>query len=121
MNQLLALSKPSNLVRIILFIGSSIPFGKFTLKRFLLISFALIIGLVVIFIFQVNAEVSGRYTIQKYNGQLSEIAGESQSLEMGFIESNTLNKTAVLTDELNFVKTDKVHYIKVLNSQVVKK
>ena len=91
------------------------------LRIILIFSVLLTLVLLVIYIFQVNAEVSERYLIQKYDNQLSETLRENQSLEINLMQSSSLNNVLVLMDELNFEKVDKVHHIRVLGNQVVAK
>lgn len=80
-----------------------------------------IIALLVFYIFQVNFEVSERYLIKEYERRLAEVSQESKNLEISLVQMNSLNNVAGLLKELNFVKIDKIHYIRVLGREVVTK
>ena len=94
---------------------------KIISKIFLFLSVLAVLLLLIFYIFQVNAEVSERYLVQKYDGKLGQLSKESQNLEIGLIQSNSLNNIAILMEELNFEKPEKIHYIRVLGNQVVAK
>ena len=92
---------------------------KIVLRVFLILSFLSVSALFVFYFFKVNAEVSERYLIQKYDGELSKILKENQNLEISLIQSDSLDNIIALMEEFNFEKADKIHYIRVLNNQVV--
>lgn len=90
-------------------------------KFFWIFNVLLIITLFFLYIYQVNVEVSERYLIQNYNKKIKEISRENQNLEIQEAQTNSLDKIAELIKPLNFEKTNKIHYIKVLDTQVVVK
>lgn len=92
---------------------------RLILRIFLVLTFLSISALLFFYIFQVNAEVSERYLIQKYNGELSQILKENQNFEISLVQSNSLDNIITLMEELNFEKANKIHYIRVLGNQVV--
>lgn len=100
-----------------------ITFPRINLRVFWLLSILLTITFLVFYIFQVNAEVSERYLIQGCQKRIAEISKENQSLEISSAQINSLENLTLLLEELNFEKTDtgKVHYIRVLDTQVVAK
>lgn len=75
----------------------------------------------VFYIFQVNAEVSERYLIQKYEKEINELSKENKSLEVGLAQVASLDKVVEQVASLNFEKIDRIHYIRVLETQVVAK
>lgn len=81
----------------------------------------LLFCLLVFYVFQVNTEVSERYSIQKYEEKISEILKENQSLEINAVRANSLDKILALLTGFNFQKTDKIHYIRILDAKVVAK
>jgi len=91
------------------------------LRTLLILSLFSILSLLVFYIFQVNAEVSERYSIQKYDKELTQNLKENQNLEINLIQSNNLDNIAVLMEEFNFEKINKIHYIRVLGNKVVTK
>ena len=94
---------------------------KIGLRVFWLFGILLVTGLLVFYIFQVNAEVSERYSIQEQEKRLSEISKENQNLEINSVQIISLSNITPLLEELNFEKVNKIHYIRVLDSQVVTK
>jgi len=94
---------------------------QISLRMFWFLSALLITTLLVFYIFQVNAEVSERYLIQKYETTIAEISKENQNLEISSFQVNSLNNVTSLLENLNFEKIGRIHYIRVLDSQVVTK
>lgn len=90
-------------------------------KFFWIFSALLIITLFFFYIYQVNAEVSERYLIQDYNKKIKKIFREKGDLEIQGAQINSLDKITELIKPLNFEKTKKIHYIKILDTQVVAK
>ncbi len=94
---------------------------KISLKLFWLLSFLSIAALLVFYIFQVNAAVSERYLIQEYEKRIGEVSKESQNLAISSAQVGSLDKVEELLEALNFEKINKIHYIRVLDTQVVTK
>lgn len=100
---------------------NSMTFPRINLRAFWLLSILLTIAFLVFYIFQVNVEVSERYSIQEYQERIAEISKENQSLEINSAQINSLDNLTLLLEGLNFEETDKIHYIRVLDTQVVAK
>lgn len=96
-----------------------ITFPRINSRVFWLLSILLTITFLVFYIFQVNAEVSERYLTQEYQKRITEISKENQSLEISSAQINSLDNLTLLLEGLNFEETDKIHYIQVLDTQVV--
>ena len=96
-----------------------ITFPRINLRVFWLLSALLTITFLVFYIFQVNAEVSERYSIQENQKRIAEISKENQSLEISSAQMNSLDNLTLLLEGLDFEKTDRIHYIRVLDTQVV--
>lgn len=94
---------------------------KIILKIFWIFSILSIIAFLVFYIFQVNTKVTERYLIQKYERQISEISKENKNLEIQAVQASSLYNITELLEPLNFQKTDKIYYIRVLDTQVVAK
>lgn len=82
---------------------------------------AVILILSVLYVFQINSLINQRQVIKKSERMLEEMMAENKNLVIVSAQKNSLDKLAVLLDELNFEKAEKVHYIKVLNNKVVAK
>ncbi len=93
---------------------------KISLKLFWLLSFLSIVALLVFYIFQVNAAVSERYLIQEYEKRIGEVSRESQNLVISSAQVGSLDKVEELLETLNFEKINKIHYIRVLDTQVAR-
>ncbi len=87
----------------------------------LIIFLIAIIGLLGLYIFQVNAEISERFLIKECEQAKNDLFQENKILELGFSKDNSLEKIMKLAEGLNFEEIDKIHYIRVLNTQVVAK
>lgn len=107
----------------------SIPYQKIALLKFPLISLRifwllitlLIVALLVFYIFQVNAEVSERYLIQRYENGLIELSKENKNLEISSVQVISLDNILSLLENSDFERTNKVHYIRILENKVVTK
>jgi len=96
-----------------------ITFPRINLRVFWILSALLVITFLVFYIFQVNAEVSERYSIQENQRRIAEISKENQSLEISSAQINSLENLTLLLEGSNFEKIDKIHYIRALDTQVV--
>ena len=79
----------------------------------------LIIGLLAFYVFQINTEISKRYLIKDYQKRITELSSQNKVLEISSAQNGSLDRIVELVASLNFEKTDKIHYIKILNTQVV--
>lgn len=91
------------------------------LPLFLALAVISIVAFSVFYIFQINAEVSERYLIQEYEKKTDELSKENKNLEVATTQVASLDKIVEQIASLNFEKTDKIHYIRVLETQVVAK
>lgn len=94
---------------------------KLGIKIILVLSFLSIIGLFILFVWQVNSFVLANYIYKNYQKKLNEILTESKDLEINFSQSNSLKNLETLATNFNFEKADKIYYIQVLEGQVVVK
>jgi len=94
---------------------------KFSLKAFWILSFISIISLLIFYIFQVNSMIRETYLIQNYQRKIKELSQENKTLEINFFQANSLSTIESLVKNLNFEKVERIHYIQVLESQVVAK
>jgi len=92
---------------------------KIILRTFWILAILSVISLLVFYIFQVNSEISARYLIREYEKKLSEILKENKNLEISSSQVDSLENIAALLENLNFEKSGKIKYIRVLNNQVV--
>ncbi len=61
------------------------------------------------------------YLIQNYQRKIKELSQENKTLEINFFQANSLSTIESLVKNLNFEKVERIHYIQVLESQVVAK
>ena len=92
-----------------------------TLKSKLLIALMVFVMLLLsgLYIFQVNTEISDRYLIEEYTKKIAQFSRENKVLEINSARANSLDKLASMVDSLDFERTDKIHYIKVLSTHAV--
>jgi cell division protein FtsB len=114
MNQISALNFP-------ILINRSFPFKlKFNLKFLLIFSFLLIISLFAFYIFQFNYLTSENYQIKRSQDKIKELSAENENLEIQLTKLNSLSSLENLISGQNFEKIEKIHYIQILDSQMVK-
>ena len=77
--------------------------------------------LLIYYVFQVNNEISDRYSVWHLEKILSEVSKENKNLEVNSSQINSLDKITELLNNLNFEKPEKTSYIRVLGNQVVAK
>jgi hypothetical protein len=98
---------------------------KFAWQGFSLAAILLITALSVFYIFQANLEAAEIYLVQKYRTELKQLSEENDNLAASSIQKNSLNRIAVLLEEAGqgpeseFKKVDKIHYIQILDNQLV--
>jgi len=90
-------------------------------KKFITIGILSTIFLLSLYVFQVNAEVSERYSVRDYQEKIDKISEENKNLEIKEAEANSLDDIIALVKPLNFEKTDKIYYIRALDDQMVVK
>ncbi len=93
----------------------------FGFKLFLFLEILAAAGLLVLYIFQVNGNVSERYLIQDYQNRIKELSQENQKLEISSSQEISLEKMMLSLENSDFEKTDKINYIQILDGQVVAK
>lgn len=81
----------------------------------------LIIGLLTFYVFQINIEVSERYLIKDYKKRITELSNQNKILAINSTQNGSLGKMAEIIASQDFEKIDKIHYIRVLKTQVVAK
>jgi len=114
MNQISALNFP-------ILINRSFPFKlKFNLKFLWIFSFLFIISLFAFYIFQFNYLTSENYRIKESQEKIKELSAENEDLEIQLTKLNSLTSLENLISSQNFEKIDKIHYIQILDSQMVK-
>lgn len=91
------------------------------LKFFWILSIILIIALIGFYVFQINSIVSESYQIQNYQKTLNAISQKNEILEINLAQVNSLENIKNQIEELGFEKVGQVHYIRVLESQIVTK
>ncbi|PIR72469.1 MAG: hypothetical protein COU42_01280 [Candidatus Nealsonbacteria bacterium CG10_big_fil_rev_8_21_14_0_10_36_24] len=87
----------------------------------LISSVILIIGLLIFYVFQINTEISVRFSIKEYQKRITELSNQNKILAINSTQNGSLEKMAEIIASQDFEKIDKIHYIRVLNTQVVAK
>jgi hypothetical protein len=113
MNNTLVLTPPISIIRkLVLKI-------KFSWKAFWISSFILIITFIFSYIFQINALAEETYRIQDYQKKISGITQENDILLASSLKQNSLSNIETLIKDFGFERIKKIHYIQVLERQVV--
>lgn len=79
----------------------------------------LITALLILFFFQENILVKQRNLLAIQTKRIASISKTNENLEMSFLEKNHLKNIGEIAKQLNFIKAEKIHYIKVLEGTVV--
>jgi hypothetical protein len=98
-----------------------IKFPKIKLRTFWIFSAIFIVFFIALYIYQVNVEIAERYLIKGYQEKMAELSKENKILEVYSAQTTSLDNVTELIKELSFEKTDKIHYIQVLDTKVVAK
>jgi len=71
------------------------------------------------YIYQVNAETTEKYSIQDYQKEISRLSQENKDLQINSAEVSSLETITQVINGLGFEKTEEIHYIQVIDTQVV--
>ena len=74
-----------------------------------------------LFFVQQNILAQQKSCLADYTEQLIRFSDENENLEVGFLEKNHLNNVEAIAKELNFERTQKIHYIRALEGAVATK
>lgn len=94
---------------------------KINLKWFCIVGTVTLFSLLSFYIYQVNAQASEKYSIQDSQNRISDILEENKDLEINSAQASSLESIAQMAKELEFEKADKIHYIQIIDTQVVTK
>jgi len=75
----------------------------------------------IFYVFQINTEISVRFSIKEYQKRITELSNQNKILAINSTQNGSLEKMAEIIASQDFEKIDKIHYIRVLNTQVVAK
>jgi hypothetical protein len=115
MNNTLVLTQPISIIRNLVFKI------KFSWKAFWILSFILIATLLISYIFQINSLAEETYRIQNYQKKINQIAQENDNLLASSLKQNSLSNIETLIKDSGFERAQNIHYIEVLERQVVTK
>jgi len=73
------------------------------------------------YVFQIVEVTRASFFISNYEKQITKFSQESKILESSFSQLNSLAHLESVLNGLNYVKVEKVHYIRLLGSQVAAK
>lgn len=91
------------------------------LRNFWILIVCFIIFLLSFYVFQINSLVSEGYLLQTYQNKTEKLIQENERLETSLAEMGSLGNIESLIQGLNFEKISQIHYIQILESQVVTK
>lgn len=78
-----------------------------------------LLSLLVFYVYQINAETSEKFSIQDSQKRILEISKENKNLEINSAQANSLDSIAQAIEGLEFEEAGEIHYIQVLEAQVV--
>jgi cell division protein FtsB len=114
MNNILILN-PSSILR---------PFilrWRFSLKMVLISGIGLIILLLVVYLYQLNAVTQISFAAVNYEKQIEELAQENKNLEKSVSGLSSLASVETLIQSLDYEKVQQVYYLQMLDGTVVAK
>lgn len=79
-----------------------------------------ILILLIVYVFQVIEMGEATYAIKLDQRKLAELSRENENLEIGFFQKSSLDNIENKICELGFEKVEKIHYIQILGSSIVK-
>jgi len=85
------------------------------------VGFFMCLGLLVFYVWQVNALTSGSYLINNYEKQITKLSDENKNLQISFAENSFLGQALEKIHALNFQKTTSVKYIQVPDNFLAKR
>lgn len=77
------------------------------------------VGLLLLYIFQINSAISQVSQIKKYQENLELLTKEVKNLKIKWTQLNNLESLSKEIENLGFVKNENVRYIQVLENQIV--
>jgi len=94
---------------------------RFFLGAFWVFCVISIVSLFILCVFQINSEISARYSVSQYNSQLGRVMDENSVLETKSLNLSGANDIESLVAGLNFEKVTQINYIKSFDQKVVSK
>ncbi len=90
------------------------------LKNFWILSIALILSLLVVYIIQVGGLAKDKYLLRIYEKELASLSKNNKFLDIDFSKMSSLSHVdQLLAKNSGFVKTNNVKYIKIAESSIV--
>lgn len=90
------------------------------LKNFWILSIALILSLLVIYIIQIGGLARDKYLLRTYEKELVSLSKNNKFLDIDFSKMNSLSHIdQLLAKNSGFIKTNNVKYIKIAESSIV--
>jgi hypothetical protein len=90
-------------------------------KSFKNLGVFLILALMLAYVFQVTEMAREIHTVQVYNKEIRDVSERNRRNEYDFLKANSVVRAQELVEDLNFVKVEEAHYIKVLDNQMASK
>lgn len=90
-------------------------------KTFAILIFSILLSLLIISIFQLNAYTGDFYLIQNYEKKLVQLNQENKILEISFSQANSLKNIGSYVQSQIFEKAEEVEYIRILEGTALAK
>lgn len=90
-------------------------------KSVLLLSFCLILSLLVFYVFQINKIINESNSVLSSQKKVDELSRENSNLIAGVFQGNSVKNIEALAQNLNYQKSNEVHYIQILGSTAIAK
>lgn len=90
-------------------------------KLVCLAGFSICLGLLVFYVWQINALTRGSYLINDYQKQITKLSDKNKNLQISFAENSFLGQALEKIHALNFQKTTSVKYIQVPDNFLAKR
>ncbi|MFH1181164.1 MAG: hypothetical protein V1705_02010 [bacterium] len=94
---------------------------KFSFKAFWLISLLSALPLLFFYVFGVNSLAREQYLLREQQRSVGSLARENEALEIEFSNANSLANLGGILQNEKFEFASKIKYIKILESQMVRK
>ncbi len=90
-------------------------------KIFYASAFVIISILLILSFLQLDVLAKENNQLKNYTQKINQLSKKKENLEITFLNKNNLNNIESIAKELNFEKTRKFHYIRILEGTVVAK
>ncbi len=87
-------------------------------KAYYVVMLAVLLCMLVAYVYLVNQLTGGSYVIKNYNREITELTAANKELQTTFAESGFLGNVQERVKSMNFEKTTEVTYVEILKNTV---